>query len=239
MKSIALTSGKGGTGKSCVAAYTGAAFAAQGHKTLLLELGDTFRSLDLITGVLEKAVFDIGDVIAGRCEPGKAIVQTGYHPNLYLLPAGIEPMAPVSSAQLRELLRTLENEFAYVLIDGINFSAVSPGLVDVILQVLTPDTLCIRACTQQANLLTEQGARQLRLVINNVPAKVPPMYGLKDFDDVIDQVGVQLIAVIPASPKLQHSANNAGKLDSESITVKVFDNLASRLQGKRLPLLIR
>lgn len=238
MKCIAVTSGKGGTGKSCVAAYTGAALAEEGHRTLLLELGATFRSLDLIVGMRKEAAFNSADVLLNRCEPADAIIPTAYHRNLYLLSSGLTP-PDLSDAALRAVLRGVENEFDFVILDGVDFFQVSPGIADMILQVLTPDSLCIRACAQQAAQLFGAGARQIRLVINDVPAKVLPMYGAKDFDDVIDLVGVQLIAVIPQSPKLQYGSNNGQQLDELSITVKIFKNLAGRLQGKRLPLLIR
>lgn len=239
MKSIAITSGKGGTGKSCIAAYTGAALAMQGRKTLLLELGCGYRSLDIIAGVQDQVVYDIADVLSGCCDLEKAIVQTRYHEKLFLLPAGLSPAAGVDNTWLGGVLRTLSTEFDMVILDGVDFAAFSPKLVDIVLQVLTPDTLCIRACAQQSRALCELGAKQLRLVINQVPAEILPMQGARDFDDIIDQVGAQLIAVIPESPKLRYASNNARRLDPESITVRVFGNLAGRLQGKRLPLLIR
>jgi len=239
LKCIAVTSGKGGSGKSCVAAYTGAALAKSGNRTLLLELGGTFMALDLIVGMKEQAVFDSTDVFAGRCDAQKAIVPTAIQRNLHLLPAGLNPVADATDADLQALLETLGKSYDFIIVDGVDFSVFSPKFADMVLQVLTPDSLCVRACAQQAVELNQAGVKQLRLVINNVPPQVLPMYGAKDFDDVIDLVGVQLIAVIPASPKLQYSSNNAQALDEESITVKVFDNLAGRLLGKRLPLLIR
>lgn len=238
MKIIAVTSGKGGTGKSCVAAYTGVALAGTGKKVLLLEQGATTRSLDLILGVQDFAVFNLADVLENRCEAEKAIVPTGFHENLFLLPAGAVPLEPESGPALTELLASLGPAYDYILVDGVDFSMLEPPLFDLVLMVLTPDSLSVRACAQHARLLHGTGVK-LRLVINNVPARVSPVYGAEDFDDILDIVGIQLIAVIPASPKLQYSSNNAAPLHNESLTVRIFDNLAARLQGEQRPLLIR
>lgn len=239
MKCIAVTSGKGGTGKSCIAAYTGAALTRAGRKVLLVELGGDARSLDLILGVQEQAVFDVTDVLAGRCEPGKAIIRAPNTGGLTLLPAGLAPPEPDVAARLPELLRSLRATYDYVILDGVDYAFVPPAYPDITLQVLTPDSLCLRACAGQARFLFEAGVRAPRLIINNVPSKVLPIFGAGDFDDIIDTIGIRLIAVLPASPKLQYAANNGEQLDEESLTVKIFDNLAGRLLGKRLPLLIR
>ena len=83
---ITLTSGKGGTGKSCVAAYMGVAFAQKGKKVVLVEMGANARTLDLILGAQNDILFDFSDVVEGRCEIDKAVVQTAYHENVYLIP---------------------------------------------------------------------------------------------------------------------------------------------------------
>lgn len=240
MYKIAVASGKGGTGKSTVAAYTGMALAAVGKRTLLLELGADARSLDTITGAHEGAVFDLADVLAERCEPEKAVVPAGYGVNLFLLPAA--PGAgerPKDAEQVKCLLKTLAGQYDYILADGVDFAVADPAAFDMILMVTTPDTLSVRACQDAVARLEAAGAHSIRLVINNVPPQIVPIYGARDFDDVIDQVGAQLIAVIPQSPKLHYSANNSAPLDRETATVQVFENLACRLRGQSRPLLIR
>lgn len=241
MSILAMASGKGGAGKSCVAAYTGAALGAAGRKVLLLELGAEARSLDLITGVQEKAAFDLSDVLEGRCEAGEAILPAAIAPNLYLLPAqmGGRSRSPSGTQRMQGLIRACAEEYDHLILDGVDFSLTPPSLPGMIWLVTTPDSLSVRACAQLSRELLEAGARNLRLVINNVPAQVLPIYGARDFDDVIDQVGAQLIGVIPASPKLAYSANNGEPLDEASLTVEVFGNLAARLQGQKRPLLIR
>ena len=238
MNLVAVTSGKGGTGKSCVAAYTGIALSEGGKKTLLIEQGMSAKSLDIVLAAQNDAVFDLGDVLNGRCDPQKAIVPITMSQQLFLLPAGAEPYTPAGEADLRSLLRSLSGEYDYILLDDPDFTVLPPSSFDRILLVTTPDTLSVRACQNKARQLFAAGGDSLRLVINNVPPQIIPIHGAKDFDDVINIIGVQLIAVIPQSPKLQYSSNNAKILDEESMTIQVFDNLAARLRGQSRPLLI-
>jgi septum formation inhibitor-activating ATPase MinD len=52
-------------------------------------------------------------------------------------------------------------------------------------------------------------------------------------------IGAQLLGVIPQSPKLRYSANSGMPLDDFSLTLKVFEHIAARLMGRRMPLLVR
>ena len=237
MKCIVVCSGKGGTGKSCVAAYTGAALAAAGKQTLLVELRDGIPSLELILGVKD-AAFGALDVFAGRCEPAEAIVAVERQEGLFFMPCG-DGFLPEDEKTLCALLDPLRAQYDYLIVDGASLDTFPVGICDVFLLVVTPDTLSVRAGANVSRRLHSSGAREVRLVINNVPPRIIPIDGVQDFDDVIDAVGAQLIEVIPQSPKLAFCSNNAQPLDPESLTVKVFENLAARLMGRRRPLLIR
>ena len=237
MKCIVVCSGKGGTGKSCVAAYTGAALAGAGKRVLLVELADQSRSLEIILGVKE-AAFGVLDIFAGRCQAEDAILEIEKTPGLFFLPSG-DGTPPETKEPMRRLLKSFPDQYDFVILDGAHLSYMPVELCNVFLLVTTPDTLSMRACAVAARQLNQAGAREVRLVINNIPPRIIPIEGAHDFDDVIDIIGARLIDLIPASPKLAFCSNNAQPLDPDSLTIKVFENLAGRLLGKRIPLLIR
>ena len=62
-----VASGKGGTGKSTLSVLVGGRLAAAGQRVLLVELDSGLRSVDIIAGVYGKTVYDIEDVLCGRC----------------------------------------------------------------------------------------------------------------------------------------------------------------------------
>ena len=82
-----LASGKGGTGKSTVSVMLGGALAARGERVLLVELDSGLRSVDLISGVYGKTVYDIEDVLSGRCSAEKAVVESPLYSDLYVISA--------------------------------------------------------------------------------------------------------------------------------------------------------
>src|SRR5699024_9776133 len=103
---IMLCSGKGGTGKSTVSVLLGAALAQLGRKVLLVELDSGLRSVDIIAGVYGRTVYDIEDVLCGRCEGAKAIVTSPLYPGLSVISAPYEG-GTVEAAPLGRLLTAM------------------------------------------------------------------------------------------------------------------------------------
>lgn len=239
MKLIAVCSGKGGTGKSCVTAYTGAALAAMRKKTLLIDMDKAPGALDLIFGAQNSVVFNVRDVLRKQCEPQKAIIPVPGRENLFLLPAGDDVPEEKPAMSLDALIQDVKNDYDFIFVDGADLFMPDPKTVAAVLLVTTPDSLAVRAAARKSHELYESGVQNMRLIINNVPPRVIPIQGVKDFDDVIDRIGVQLIGVIPASQRLAFCANNGEPLQSETMTITVFTNIAARLRGRPEPLLIK
>ena len=65
-KIIAVTSGKGGTGKSTFSIGLALAFKGEGKRVLMIDMDTGLRCLDLLLGLEENVVFDISDILSGR-----------------------------------------------------------------------------------------------------------------------------------------------------------------------------
>ena len=215
---IMVCSGKGGTGKSTVSVLLGACLARLGRKTLLVELDSGLRSVDIIAGVYGRTVYDIEDVLCGRCEGAKAVVPSPLYPGLSVISAPYEGGA-VEAAPLGRLLTAMRPYFDFILLDtaagmGAPFTAAST-VADKALLVLTPDPVALRDVRRES--FGKNAA-------------------VADLDECIDTVGVQLLAVIPESRVLQLAGANGTVPPAADPAVVAGQAMAKRLCGQRVPL---
>ncbi|MEG1477645.1 MAG: AAA family ATPase, partial [Oscillospiraceae bacterium] len=115
-KVIMIASGKGGTGKSTVCVFLGAELAARGNRVLLIELDSGLRSVDIIAGVYGKTVYDIEDVMRGRCDADKAVVESPIYKGLSVISAPYSGGA-IDTSALKIITNKLGEVFDIILID--------------------------------------------------------------------------------------------------------------------------
>ena len=240
-KTILITSGKGGVGKSTVCSMLGAALARQNSRVLMLETDCGLRNLDLMNGLENQVVYDLGDVLLGRCEPAKAILKCPSSQGLDLLPAAGSTRFQIPAGTLNRLIEGLKEFYDYILVDcpaGFDdiFDAVMAAS-DMGLVVVTPNLISVKDGAKAADLMYQAGIKEGRLLINMVPKRWKPTEALPDFDAIIDMVGLQLLGVIPVDSEMSENLNR-GKMGLYSEGVEVFDNIARRLKGKWIPLRI-
>ncbi len=239
VKTILITSGKGGVGKSTVCTMLGAALARQSKRVLMLETDCGLRNLDIMNGLENQVVYDLGDVLLGRCEPAKAILKCPASQGLDLLPAAGSTRFQIPEGALHQLVEELKDFYDYILLDcpaGFDevFDAAS-AVSDMGLVVVTPNMISVKDAAKAADLLWQAGIKESRLIINMVPRKWKSTEALSDFDDIIDMVGLQLIGVIPIDMEMSEQLNR-GKTELDSEGVIVFGNIARRIQGEWVPL---
>ncbi|MGN0975268.1 MAG: AAA family ATPase [Gemmiger sp.] len=239
---VMVCSGKGGTGKSTVSVLLGARLAARGKKVLLIELDSGLRSVDIISGVYGKTVYDIQDILCGRCKGEKAIVESPLYPGLSVISAPYEG-GDVRPEPLARLVAAMRGYFDFILLDtaagmGMPFIAAA-AICDRALLVLTPDPVALRDGRIVADRLIADGHEQdeLRLVVNRIS---PQSFGRRapvfDLDECIDTVGVQLIAAVPESAELQAAAASGTAPLRDCPAASAGAALAGRMLGERIPL---
>lgn len=236
-----ITSGKGGVGKSTVTAGLGAALAARGRRVLLVDCDAGLGCLDHMLGISETRVFDLADVVSGSAEPDKAVYESSYRPNLFLLSAPSAEEDTVSPDVMRELIGMYAKFYDHVLIDspagvGLGFrSAAAPA--GRALLVATPDPVCLRDSFQTHLHLKEEGVTKQRLVVNRFSCAEFRAQGYyRDLDSVIDAAGARLIAVVPEDKNLAAACANARLAPDKSLGALALGRLAARLEGAQVPL---
>jgi septum site-determining protein MinD len=112
---IVVTSGKGGVGKTTFVSFLGVELSRMGCKVLLIDMDFGLNNLDVLMGVENKIVYDVIDVIEGRCSPKQALIEDFYESNLYILPSTHGFCSKkFGSKELLEIILQLENDFDVV-----------------------------------------------------------------------------------------------------------------------------
>jgi flagellar biosynthesis protein FlhG len=105
IRSIALTSGKGGVGKTSIATNLAIAYARQGRRVLLVDGDLSLANVDLLLGVVPQK--NLGDVVFGRASIEEVVLKTA--DGVLLLPSasGVEELADLDDFRRERLLREL------------------------------------------------------------------------------------------------------------------------------------
>ena len=110
---IAVTAGKGGTGKSTTSANVATALAALGKKTLVVELDFGLRCLDIMLGIKDKVKHDIGEYLEGKIDILTATTKVDRVDNLYLVCATRNPFIDINPEKIMEVCEEMRKHFDY------------------------------------------------------------------------------------------------------------------------------
>ncbi len=241
---ITLTSGKGGVGKTTTTANLGTALALLGQKVVVIDADIGLRNLDVVMGLEKRIVYDIVDVVEGRCRIRQALIKDKRFPDLYLLPAAqTRDKSAVNPAQMRLLCDHLKTEFNFVLVDcpaGIEqgFKNAIAGADSVII-VTTPEVSAVRDADRVIGLVEANGLPSPRLILNRIRPELVRRGEMMTQHDVIEILAVELLGVVPDDESVVISTNRgeAAVMDRVSRAGQAYTNIARRMLGEDVPYL--
>ena len=237
---IAVTSGKGGTGKTTVTGGVASCLARMGRTVLCVDMDIGLRNLDISLGLSDRALMDFADVALGRCPLSRAAVSHPELPGLFLLTSPMRLPPQVTQKEIRALLRIAREQYDYVMIDSP--AGLGPGFqlavcgADRALVVATNDASSLRDAQRTVEELA--GLPQIHLVMNRIQPKLLRQLRTT-IDDAMDTAGLPLIGVIPEDRRVILSANLGRPLilDGRRGAANACLNIAKRIEGHRVPIM--
>jgi len=243
-KVITVTSGKGGVGKTTAVANIAVGLAAQGLKVCCIDGDIGLRNLDVVMGLENRIVYDVVDVIEGRCRLRQAMIRDKRLPELYLIPAAqTRDKSAVSPSDMVHLCDELRTEVDWVLIDspaGIERgfrNAIAPA--NRVIVITNPEVSAVRDADRVVGLLEAEEKGPASLIINRLNPNMVRNHDMLSAEDVLDLLAIELIGVVPEDESVIIGTNRGApiSLDGKSKAGQAFRNIASRLMGQQVPFL--
>ncbi|MEG1710584.1 MAG: septum site-determining protein MinD [Clostridia bacterium] len=200
-RKIVITSGKGGVGKTTLTACLGYRLAAMGLRVALIDLDLGLNNLDVALNVENKVVFDLVDVIEGRCRVKQALIQDSETPSLYIMPSCHSEKRSVTAQSIKLVVNRMNDLFDYILIDcpagvdiGFHRAVVC---ADEAIVVTTPHLSSIRDSTKVVAILNSYRLNEIYSVVNRMRGDLVIEGDMADAKEIFETLKLKPLGIVP------------------------------------------
>lgn len=240
-KVITITSGKGGVGKTTATANIGAALAGLGKKVVCVDADIGLRNLDVVLGLENRIVYDLVDIVEGRCRLTQAMIRDKRLPELYLIPAAqTRDKSAVSPSDMVKLCDDLRGEADFIIVDspaGIErgFRNAIAG-ADEILIITNPEVAAARDADRIIGLIEAEEKGPARLILNRINPSMVERGDMMAAEDILEILAIELIGLVPEDEHVLVSSNRGVPivLENKNKAGMAFKNIARRLMGEEV-----
>lgn len=228
---IAVASGKGGVGKTTIAANLGIAMSLRGEDVVVLDLDIAMANLELILGLEDKPV-TLQEVLSGREMIHNAIYEGPG--GVKIVPAGLSlyGLKDMRMERMEYVLETLTEDIDILIIDapgGLERDTINAIEVsNEIILVTTPEISSLSDTLKTKIVAEKLGIKILGVIINR---KVEDKVFLTT-EEIEVILKVPVLSIIPEDPQLQianASRNPIILKKPSSKTSKLIMKLATRV----------
>ncbi len=239
---IAVTSGKGGVGKTNIVGNLALAFARLGKKVLVFDADLGLANIDIIFGL--NPVYNMGHVINGEKELGDIMIDGPEGISIIPAGSGLSDLTRLTEGQKLNLLSEFDSLDEFLDIFLIDTGA---GISSNVLYFNIAADECIVVATDEPTSITDayamikvmaqkHGVKYIKLLVNMVKdakhAKSVFLNLNQAVDRFLDEVMIEYIGYVPGDDFLKKAVihqKTVMELFPSAISSKSFNKLASDL----------
>lgn len=240
-RTIVVTSGKGGVGKSSVSVNLAVTLAKSKMKVCLIDADFGLKNLDVMMGLENRVVYDLKDVVEGRCNLDQVLIKDKREENLFLLPACKSlKFNDFKLEYMQEVIDHFKHQFDYLIIDspagvekGFEYACMCANEAIV---VVTLDLSSIRDCDRVIGLLMKKGIMNISLIVNRLNQEYVQDKTTLSLQEAMDILSLPLLGIVYDDSHMI-AANNKGipvVYDQTSELKDCFIRISKRLNGEHI-----
>lgn len=241
-RTIVVTSGKGGVGKSSISVNLAMALASQQAKVCLLDADFGLKNLDVMLGLENRVIYDLKDVVDGKCNLDQVLIKDKRCPSLYLIPACKSlKFNDFKLDYMQTVVDHFKHQFDYLIIDspagiekGFEYAC---NCAHEAIVVVNLDLSSIRDCDRVVGLLMKKGLSDISMVVNRLNTEYIHDKTTISLKEATDILSLPLLGIVYEDASMI-AANNRGVpvfMDRESCLRECFSRMARRLNGENVP----
>ena len=241
-RNIVVTSGKGGVGKSSVSVNLATSLALNNFDVCIIDADFGLKNLDVMMGLENRVVYDLKDVIDGRCSLDQVLIKDKRCPSLYLIPAcKTLDFTTIDTKYMEALINHFQHRFDFIIIDspagiekGFEYAC---SFANEAVVVVNLDLSSIRDSDRVVGLLMKKGIIDIKMIVNRVNLKNMESQKSLSIDDAVDILSIPLLGIVYEQDDMIE-ANNKGvpiSLKKGSLLQICFSNISKRINGENIP----
>lgn len=243
IKTITITSGKGGVGKTNIVANLAIALQRKGRKVLIFDADLGLCNIDVLLGLAPK--FNIHHMLRGECSIREIMVKGPE--GILILPAssGVEELTHLDEFQRLRLLEefeTLPKDLDYILIDtsaGIssNVTFFCLGAQETVVVITPEPTSLTDAYALIKVLFTKYQEKEFRILVNNVKSSKEALEVFRRLYVVTERflnISLDYLGFIPYDAELQKAVRSQEPViikKPQSPSSRAFSDIAIKLDN--------
>ncbi len=211
---IAVASGKGGVGKTLITASLAVSLQRHGHRVLAVDADMGLRNLDLMFGMQDDVLYDVGDVLKGNCSTKDALLHVADQLD-FLAASQKHTWEKIDAPSYQYIVEKVSQKYEYVLIDcppgrGRAFKD-AVAIADTMFFVIEPTWSSMRDAARVMQFCNKHKRFHYDVVFNNFYGSDP---GYVSVQEMLQILNPETIAGILPHDAAVHAAAQQGSLIS-------------------------